>query len=68
VLADDFGATFWAIVLYMQDPATGVRRAVTAGSRLQAVAASKTLSYRDRPLEAIVDQFGHSRAFALFDE
>lgn len=68
LLAEDFGASFAAIVLYVQDPSTVVRRALTAGSQLQPVAASGTPSYRDRPVEVIVDPFGHSWAFATFAE
>ncbi len=68
LLAEDFGVPFAAIVLYVQDPVTVVRRALKAGGQRQPIAASETPSYRDRPVEVIVDPFGHCWAFALSAE
>jgi uncharacterized glyoxalase superfamily protein PhnB len=68
LLAEEFGATFAAIVLYVQDPAAVVRRALGAGSELQPGAPSGTPTYRDYPVEVIVDPFGHFWAFAMSPE
>ncbi len=68
LLAEEFGATFAAVVLYVQDPAGVVRRALEAGSQIQPGAAHGTPSYRGHPVEVIVDPFGHSWAFAMSAE
>ena len=64
LLAADLGATFAAIILYVQDPVTAARRAIDAGSRRRPEAASGTPTHRGRPVEVIIDPFGNSWAFA----
>ena len=63
-LATDFGATFAAIVLCVQDPVTAAQRTLNAGCRLQPEAVAGTPTYRGSPVEVIIDPFGNSWAFA----
>lgn len=64
LLAADFGAAFAAIVLYVQDPVSVVRRVLEAGGRFRPEATAGTPSYRGQPVELIVDPYGHSWAVA----
>ncbi|HTW72251.1 MAG TPA: VOC family protein [Acetobacteraceae bacterium] len=64
LLAADLGATFAAIVVYVQDPVTAARRAIDAGSRRRPEAASGTPTHRGHPVEVIIDPFGNSWALA----
>jgi uncharacterized glyoxalase superfamily protein PhnB len=68
LLATEFGAPFAAVVLYVTNPAGVVQRALEAGSRFRPEAAFGTASYCDRPVELIIDPFGHSWAFAASPE
>ena len=64
LLAADFGAPFAAIVIYVEDPAGAVQRALQAGSQFQPEAVSSGPSDRGHAVEVIIDPFGHSWAFA----
>jgi len=68
LLAAEFGATFAAVVLYVQDPDGVAERALEAGSQFQPETAFGTPSYRGHPVTVIVDPFGHSWAFAKSSE
>ena len=54
-LAADFGATFVAVVLYVQDPVVAAQHALRAGGRLQPEAASGAPTFGGYPVEVIVD-------------
>jgi hypothetical protein len=64
VLAEDFGAAFVAIILYVRDPVAARLNALNAGSRLQPEAASGTPTFGGHPVEVIIDPYGNSWAFA----
>ena len=68
LLAAEFGASFAAILLYVQDPASTLQRALGAGSQFHPEAASDMLSCRGHPVEVIIDPFGHAWAFAKSSE
>jgi catechol 2,3-dioxygenase-like lactoylglutathione lyase family enzyme len=63
-LATDFGASFVAIVIYVQDPTTAAQYALNAGSRLHPGTGSCLPTHRGYPVQVIVDPFGNSWAFA----
>lgn len=64
LLADDFGVSFAAIILYVEDPVNVMRRALDAGGRILPEAAIVKPSHRGRPVDVIADPFGNAWVFA----
>jgi uncharacterized glyoxalase superfamily protein PhnB len=64
LLADDFGVSFVAIILYVEDPMNVTRRALDAGSRILLEGALAKTNHRGQPVEVIADPFGNAWVFA----